>query len=492
MLMRIRKHNQVYIQCHNVPDADAIGTAFALQKYLEANNTKATIIYGGHSAITKSNLLTMITKLGIELEHVTSLPPDAVIVTVDCQYGAGNVQSFECERFYSIDHHRPEIEETDDTYIHPSVGSCCTLIWKLLKQQDYAFPDDVATALYYGLFSDTNSLSELYHPLDKDMCEQLNFDAGLIKLLKNTVLNLGELRIASMALSECKPIKNIGLLQAAPCDPNILGYISDLAQQVDTFDAVVAFSVLPSGIKLSVRSTVREIMANELAQFIAGKIGTAGGNTDKAGGFICVDKLKECGEEPAEYICTKLSEYTNYYLYIYSDNYVQCVTQMERYVKLKKTIGYAKTTEIFAKGTQLVIRTLEGDINLCADESTYIMIGLMGEVYPIKSNKFNASYVPSETHYTISTEYEPTVIDKTSGLSKNIAAYAYECVPSQAVAILAMPLSKPAKVFSKWDNTGYFYGEPGDMLACRADDNKDIYIIRRDIFDINYLLEMQI
>ncbi len=491
MLNRICEYKEVYIQCHNVPDADSIGASFALEQYLATKDVSATIVYGGHTTVTKPNLLLMIDKLGIKLDHVSELPKDCVIVTIDCQYGAGNAQFFECKEHFIIDHHRAEVTENANTYIHPSVGSCCTLVWQLLKQENFILPNAISTALYYGLYTDTNNLTELYHPLDKDMLDDLTYDIGIIKLLKNTVLSMDELKIASIALAGCQSVKNIGLLEATACDPNILGYISDLAQQVDSLDAVVSFSVTQYGIKLSIRSAIREIMASELAGFIVEGIGSGGGNVEKAGGFIPLDKFnaKYNSLLPARYIHDKLTDYAVYYDYIYSKNYVPRIDSMQRCTKLKKPVGYAKTTDIFPLGTELIVRTLEGDISVRSGDDTYIMIGILGEVYPIKAEKFNTSYTSVTKRYSFNTEYVPTVIDRITGIAKKIAPFAYECTPSQTSAILAMPLLKPTKVFANWNTSGYFYGSTGDILACRADDYNDIYIIRRDIFDMNYIAD---
>ena len=66
------------------------------------------------------------------------------------------------------------------------------------------------------------------------------------------------------------------------CEPNVLGYISDLVLEVD---GVAVSSWQGDGrCKFSVRSAVRELPASQLAQFIAEGMGSAGGHESKAGG----------------------------------------------------------------------------------------------------------------------------------------------------------------------------------------------------------------
>jgi phosphoglycolate phosphatase len=112
----------------------------------------------------------------------------------------------------------------------------------LLKEKlnDFLADEKIRTALYYGLFTDTNGLSELRHPLDRDL-EDIPFDKALVKKLKNATITMSELSIVSGALNKYEMAENIGLFKADPCDPNILGFSSDIAMQVDSLDACVLF-----------------------------------------------------------------------------------------------------------------------------------------------------------------------------------------------------------------------------------------------------------
>ena len=65
-LINLLKNDKlVYIQTHNFPDPDAIGSAFALQFLLKHYNIKSKIIYHGY--IAEKNTLFMIKKLRIKL-----------------------------------------------------------------------------------------------------------------------------------------------------------------------------------------------------------------------------------------------------------------------------------------------------------------------------------------------------------------------------------------------------------------------------------------
>lgn len=89
-----------------------------------------------------------------------------------------------------IDHHQQEIYDVAQAEIRSYLGSCSTLVWRMLLDEGFKVNDykDVATALYYGLFTDTNSFIEIHHPLDKDLRDNIYYDASLIRILKTVTL----------------------------------------------------------------------------------------------------------------------------------------------------------------------------------------------------------------------------------------------------------------------------------------------------------------
>ena len=230
----------------------------------------------------------MVESLHIPIEYVVSLNrKPKLLITCDCLYGEGNVRKFEAETIASIDHHYlgenkpPKLND-----VRQGVGSCSTIVWDLLKKEGFEINRSLSTALYYGLYTDTNSLAEIYHPLDRDMLDDIAYDKSLIKHFCNMNMTLQEVKIAGMALLgyEYHEVHRYALLETMPCDPNILGLISDFFLSVDNVDVCVVFSELDVGIKFSVRSCTNEVRADELAEYISRRIGSGGGRSDKAEG----------------------------------------------------------------------------------------------------------------------------------------------------------------------------------------------------------------
>ena len=495
-LAKLAGYGDITIQCHNAPDADAIASGFALKKFLESHGAIVRLIYSGGGQVTKPDILLMIKLLDIPLEYVDELPHCRLLITVDSQYGAGNIRKFNAEHIAVFDHHRPEIPDGPAIVINPSLASCSTLIWGLMDREEFDFAShmDVGTALYYGLFTDSNSLAELRHPKDRDLADLKAVNRQIIKKLKYSPLAMEDLKIVAKTLSSPRLVGNIGLFEAEPCDPNILGFVSDITRLVEPFDCSVVFCPLPEGFKLSVRSAVREVMANELADFLTKGVGSGGGGLEKAGGYIGYASLEKGfpGMLPEDFLKKRIEEYQANFDHVYSDNHNIDFASMRQFRKLKIPLGFAPSTAVFRDDTPITVRTLEGDIDLNASSEVYLMIGINGEVYPIKQTKHERDYdVRDEPYAKTCAEYEPIVIDRITGKQKSLFPFARVCVPRGEQMIRACELARDTKVFTSWDEEKYFYGQAGDYIAAPEPKTPggsydDVYIIRRGIFEKTY------
>ncbi|MBQ0000105.1 MAG: DHH family phosphoesterase [Clostridiales bacterium] len=501
-LSELLKFEKITIQCHDNPDADAIASAFGLYCYFKSQDKDVRIIYSGRNRIQKSNLVLMLDKLNIPIEYVD--PYEAgketvkgLLLTVDCQYGAGNVTKIPAEEAAIIDHHQVEISDVPLSYIIPGMGSCSTLVWKLLGEEGYQVTDDnnLGTALYYGLLSDTNHFAEMNNPLDRDAQDQLPHNKAYITMFLNSNISMEEFEIAGVAMLRYSynDEYHFAVIRSHPCDPNILGVISDFLLQVDKIYTCLVYNETNGGYKLSIRSCVREVNASELAAFLCAGVGSGGGHYGKAGGFISGAKLQEqfSGVHAEAFFNQRMLEYFQHYDLIYADTYEADTTSMTLYQKQNLPIGFVKAADVLPVGTPITIRSLEGDMDLKVEEDLVIIIGIKGEVYPNRWEKFSRSYsVISDTYdfekCVVNSEYIPVIKNRMDGKNLLLTDYAKTCVSTGNVQIYAKPLEKAAKVFTAWDKEKYMAGKAGDYLAVRNDDLHDVYIVEREIFGISY------
>ena len=502
-LADLEKYNPITIQCHDNPDADALASGYGLYCYFKSKGNDVRLVYSGQNRIQKSNIRLMVDELKIPIEYMPTgvdgqIFVKGLLITVDCQYGAGNVTGLMADTIAIIDHHQQEVGDVELCVINSNLGSCSTLVWKLLTDAGYIVDDNdgLGTALYYGLYTDTNQFSEIYNPLDMDMRESVPYEKSLITLFRNSNLSLRELEIAGIAMIRYSFNDDYGfaVIKSQPCDPNILGLISDFLLQVDIIKTCVVFNETEDGFKFSVRSCIKEVNASELAAFLAEEIGSGGGHYEKAGGFISVKLYEE--KHPTlhaeAYFNKRMVDYFDSFKLIYADSYEADLTDMKLYEKKKLPVGYVEANSLLPVGTPITIRTLEGDIDLIVEDDLYIIIGIKGEVYPNRKEKFLHSYQTLDEKYsiedcTVKTEYIPVIKNRENGQNLILTDYAGKCVPTGKVRIYARPLDTGVKVFTAWDKSKYMLGKPGDWLAVRSDDMHDVYVVEKDIFARSYI-----
>lgn len=299
-LADLLEFNQIVVQCHDNPDADAIASGFAVYTYLKEHGKNVRLVYSGRSIIRKSNLAIMVKELEIPIEYVKNtekVTPAQLLVTVDCQYGEGNVTLYPAETVAVIDHHRVTRQMPPLSEVRSDLGACATLLWSMLEAEgvDVNSNEKLSTALYYGLYTDTGNFEEIYHPQDMELRDHASFDNGLITKLRNANISIEELETAGAALLRCDYNEqyHFAVVKAGPCDPNVLGLISDMVLGVDSVDVCIVFSLWGNGVKLSVRSCDTNIKANDLAAKICMTMGSGGGHHVKAGGFLKMELLTE-------------------------------------------------------------------------------------------------------------------------------------------------------------------------------------------------------
>ena len=487
-LKDLLKFNDIVIQCHDNPDADSLGSGYGLFWYFQKMDKNPRFIYRGKNAISKSNLRIMVEELNIPIEYVPDFDDEPeLLITVDCQYGQKNVTTSNAQNIAIIDHHKKYVNDYDLVEIRSSIGSCSTVVWDMIEEEGLSIDDepDLSTALYYGLYTDTNKLSEVSHPLDRDMLDNLEVNKGLITRMSNSNITLKELSITGEAILSYEYYEDHKylILEARPCDPNILGVISDFSLETTEVDVCLAYYVGENEIKFSVRSCSKEIHANELAAYLAEGYGGGGGHKYKAGGSLRPESLDD---RASKILHRRMESYYHEFDIIYAAKAHINVDRLDLYQKLPYELGCVRLSDLFPVGTSVLIRTLEGDINVRIDDDDHLMIGIQGEIYPINEDKLINSYEFVSDSYENFFEYEPMVKDINSGEKKLVTSCAKTVKSKDSSLIYAYPLTKKTKVFTSWDEDTYITGEIGDYLAIRRDDLNDIYVIKSHLFSKLY------
>ncbi|MBE6913406.1 MAG: DHH family phosphoesterase [Ruminococcaceae bacterium] len=312
-LAALCRDKTVYIQTHNFPDPDAIGSAFGLQKLLAHLGIASELCYAGR--IDKLSAAKMLEAFDIEIHSYDELrgkmTESDYIICVDSQKNAGNITDFIGNEVACIDHH-PVFVEAEYQYCDIRMtGACATLIAEYYAKLGLTPDRDVATALLYGLKMDTLQFSRGVTPPDIEMfgfllplCDQ----AKLTRLERNN-MEFTDLKAYGAAIDSIQLYGKNGICFIPfACPDALIATISDFILFLDEVDIAVVCATRPDGIKISVRSETERVHAGQLIHGALSGVGDGGGHAGMAGGLIPSDAIPLLGNFPEDRIRTLFLE----------------------------------------------------------------------------------------------------------------------------------------------------------------------------------------
>lgn len=305
-----RKGRKIYIQTHNFPDPDAIGSAYGLQKLLEQFGIESTLCYAGR--IDKLSTSRMLEEFGITMVSYDELCRTMVdvdpIICVDSQKNGGNILDFIGDEVACIDHHPTFVEEKYEYMDVRITGSCATLIAGYFMELGLIPDENTASALLYGLKMDTSQFSRGVTELDIAALEFLFpfHNRAKIKRLEQNTMAFRDLKAYGAAIENIQVYDRFGFTVVPfACPDALIATLADFILDLDEVEIVVAISVRDNGLKLSVRSEVEQVHAGYLCRDAIGEIGNGGGHASMAGGFIPNEMVEELGNFYADAIREK-------------------------------------------------------------------------------------------------------------------------------------------------------------------------------------------
>lgn len=304
---------RVFIQMHNSPDPDSIASACGLQYLLQLEGLEAAICYRGE--IEKYSTNRMVELLNIQLTNIRDIPDmheNDAIVLVDSQKGNSNLTDFIGNEIASIDHH-PVFHVVKYLFedIRPKVGACASIIAEYFYENSVDIPEAIATALLYGIKTDTLDLSRGVSELDLEMFYRLYklADISLLNLIQLNQLQFCELNAYSNAINNIKLYGNVGFTYlGVDCPDSLLGTVSDFIMSLREVEFSVVYSTRTTGIKFSVRNETPVYDAGKIIMKALEGFGSGGGHKTMAGGFMPNNAVEELGHTLHSFIETRIMD----------------------------------------------------------------------------------------------------------------------------------------------------------------------------------------
>lgn len=172
-LSRVAGKGPVLILTHDNPDPDALASGKALSfLFKEFWNIPSRLIYSG--LVARAENQAMLKHLTPEWEYSEKIPDlknYSAVAQVDTQPGAGNNRLNTIQSAHIvIDHHHPireMIEGVSYADVRTDIGATVTMLYQYLDAARLQPDPFLATAMFYGLKTDTRGLSRGASPADE-------------------------------------------------------------------------------------------------------------------------------------------------------------------------------------------------------------------------------------------------------------------------------------------------------------------------------------
>ncbi len=303
-LIALCKGHKVYIQTHNIPDPDAIGSAFGLQQLFGQFGIDSRICYDGD--IDKLSASKMLDMFGIEMsadqDIAHEMTEDDYIICVDSQKNAGNITDLIGNEIAAIDHHPTTARSAGAEYLYKDVrlvGACCTIIAEYYQDLGITPSLQVATALLYGIKMDTLQFSRGVRDEDIAAFAYLNSlsDEQEISTLEMNNIEYSDLKSYGAAINNIQIFDYLGISYIPfACPDTMVSIVADFILSLIEVEIAVIYCERPDGLKFSVRSERGDVNAGELIAEALRGIGVGGGHATMAGGKVPASSLDQLGE----------------------------------------------------------------------------------------------------------------------------------------------------------------------------------------------------
>ncbi len=295
LIEALREFPNLLIVTHDNPDPDAIAAGWTERCLLRERMRRTARLTGGGGTVRAENRhMLKLLNPPIELVDELTIEPGTAAVLVDCSSETANhlLSDSELQPAAVIDHHelgngrRRRLAFRD---IRPNVAASATIAAAYLREQEITPSKDLATALLYGITTETQGSETHYSPLDRRIIRWLAELADPRKLaeIRSAPLTRGYYGDLVLALQATFTYDDVALCFLPRADgAEIIGEVADLLVRCEEIERVLCAAIVEKDLLLSVRTDRDAGNAAELVQKTLKGLGLGGGHQHRAGGKI--------------------------------------------------------------------------------------------------------------------------------------------------------------------------------------------------------------
>ncbi|MFW5973865.1 MAG: DHH family phosphoesterase [Natrialbaceae archaeon] len=290
---------------HDNPDPDAIASAVGLVDIAESVGVPAEACYFGDITHQENRALVNLLDLSLYPLETESFDPDdygAIALVDHAQPGVNDSLPEGTAVEIVVDHHPPRMPiDATDRYvdIRPEVGSTSTIITEYLRRLGMVPREQLATALLYGIQTDTKgftrevsaadfeaaaTLSERASEADLKRIESPSVTPAVVETLATAIRRRD---VRDSALATC-----VGRIS----DRDALAQTADDLLDMEGITTVLVYGYTNDTIYVSGRTRGASIDLGEVLREALDRIGSAGGHANMAGAQLPLGILSAVDE----------------------------------------------------------------------------------------------------------------------------------------------------------------------------------------------------
>jgi nanoRNase/pAp phosphatase (c-di-AMP/oligoRNAs hydrolase) len=288
----VRSHfeaaESVLILLQDDPDPDAIASGLALRQVLGRN--KQTAPLGSYGRVTRPENIAMVKLLEIEIEKVTkkALKNFDRIAVVDLQ--PPHLSNPPAVIDLVIDHHPEQFTyKSHIKDIRPGYGATSTILLEYLLATGNSIGTRLATAMFYGIKSDTFSLSREVNEWDVEAFSYLYplVNHNLLRRIERPELPPAALDALSLALKNRRVIDKVAFVHLGRVErDDLIPQMADFSLSFEGIEWAFVSGVYESNYIISVRNVGYVRAAGRVLKEAFGSLGSAGGHASMAKAII--------------------------------------------------------------------------------------------------------------------------------------------------------------------------------------------------------------
>ncbi len=283
------------IVMQDFPDPDAIASAAALREIALRSGIQSSLASGGIVSRAENRALVRYLDLNIINLNKLDLARYDLIAMVDTQPATGNNSLAAGYLPHIVIDHHPIHRATRRAQFHDirrRYGATSTMLFEYMKAAGIKPSTPLATALTYGIRSDTSDLGRETTAADISAFFELYVMANKRKLSRIEVERLPRPYFSLLArgLANARLFGHCVITDLGEIDnPDMIGEVADLLLRNEESDWALCFGIFETRMLLSIRTSDLQQDAGKVIARIVGRRGSGGGHNTMAGGQISVD-----------------------------------------------------------------------------------------------------------------------------------------------------------------------------------------------------------